>query len=105
MGYVVPFSIYPDWYHCKWNLPLPFINLASQKNFIALYHMWIYANKDLLNWFISEYPKHYTNKLDMWKWCIRFKNIKKIPYELIWELVSKITVQDRIYLYESKIKN
>lgn len=42
-GWVVPQSIYPNGYHCKTELPLPFINVASQKNFIALYHMGIYA--------------------------------------------------------------
>ena len=57
LGYVVPHSIYPSGYHCDPKLPLPFINLASQKNFIALYHMGIYANKNLESWFVSEYPK------------------------------------------------
>ena len=45
IGYVVPKSIYPDGYHCDPKLPLPFINIASQKNFVALYHSGIYANK------------------------------------------------------------
>ncbi len=52
LGYVVPHSIYPNGYHCDPKLPLPFIALASQKNFIALYHMGIYANPELLNWFV-----------------------------------------------------
>ena len=75
LGYVVPHSIYPSGYHCDPKLPLPFINLASQKNFIALYHMGIYANKNLESWFVSEYPKHVKSKLDMGKSCIRFKKM------------------------------
>lgn len=83
LAYVVPFSLYPAGYHCNPKLPLPFINLASQKNFIALYHMGIYADQALLDWFVAQYPKHCKNKLDMGKSCIRFKNIKQIPYQLI----------------------
>ena len=102
IGYVVPKSIYPNGYHCDTKLPLPFINLASQKNFIALYHMGIYADEKLLNWFVNEFPKHTKAKLDMGKSCIRFKKPEQIPFELIAELVSKISVQNWIDLYESK---
>lgn len=65
IGYVVPHSIYPDGYHCEPELPLPFINLASQKNHIAVYHSGIYADDDLLNWFTEEYKKQVPTKLDM----------------------------------------
>jgi len=102
VGYVVPKSIYPNGYHCDTKLPLPFINLASQKNFIALYHMGIYADEKLLNWFVNEFPKHTNVKLDMGKSCIRFKKPEQIPFELIAELVAKISVQNWIDLYESK---
>ena len=104
LGYVVPHSIYPSGYHCDPKLPLPFINLASQKNFIALYHMGIYANKNLETWFVSEYPKHVKTKLDMGKSCIRFKKMDQIPFELIGELVRKISVEDWIFCYENNLK-
>lgn len=104
IGYVVPHSLYPDGYHCDPKLPLPFINIASQKNFIALYHMGIYADKNLLDWFVSEYPKHSKLKLDMGKSCIRFKKADHIPFQLLGELVLKITVSDWITMYESNIK-
>lgn len=101
IGYVVPQSIYPNGYHCDPKLPLPFLNIAAQKNFISLYHMGIYANADLLNWFTSEFPKHSKLKLDMGKSCIRFKNGNSIPYALIGELVRKMDVADWIKTYES----
>ena len=104
IGYVVPHSQYPPGYHVKPELPLPFINIASQKNFIALYHMGIYADKELLDWFTSEYPKHCSTKLDMGKSCIRFKKMDQIPYSLIEELVKKVGVKDWIHLYEKSIK-
>jgi hypothetical protein len=104
IGYVVPHTLYQAGYHCDPTLPLPFINIASQKNFIALYHMGIYANPKLLDWFTAEYPKHCKAKLDMGKSCIRFKKLDQIPYTLIGELCKKITVQDWIENYESNLK-
>jgi hypothetical protein len=101
IGYVVPHSIYPNGYHCNPKLPLPFLNIAAQKNFIALYHMGIYANPYLLNWFTSEFPKHSKLKLNMGKGCIRFKYGSQIPYDLIGELVRRIEVSKWINLYES----
>lgn len=104
IGYFVPHSIYPQGYHVDPSQPLPFINLASQKNFIALYHMGIYAYPELLEWFQEEYPKYSSTKLDMGKSCIRFKNINKIPYELIAQLVTKMNVQEWITTYEEVVK-
>ena len=104
IGYVVPHAIYPAGYHCDTKLPLPFMNLASQKNFIAVYHMGIYANEDLMNWFITEYPKHCQRKLDMGKSCIRFKKIEEIPLELIGQLAAKMTVEEWIGVYERNLK-
>ncbi|TDE00985.1 DUF1801 domain-containing protein [Flavobacterium hiemivividum] len=104
IGYVVPFTIYPEGYHCNKELPLPFISIASQKNFIALYHMGIYASPALLKWFTDEYPKHTNLKLDMGKSCIRFKKIDQIPFDLIVELVRKMSVAEWIAAYEAQIK-
>lgn len=104
IGFVVPQSIYPDGYHCNPKLPLPFINIASQKNFISLYHMGIYANPELMKWFVEEYPKHCKRKLDMGKSCIRFKKMEEIPFELIGQLIQKMTVKEWIDIYESQLK-
>ncbi len=103
-GFVVPHSIYPSGYHCNPKEALPFINVASQKHFIGFYHMGLYANPELLKWFTDNYPKHAQTKLDMGKSCIRFKNMDQTPFELIGELVSKMTVEDWINLYEREIK-
>lgn len=103
-GWVIPHTKYPDGYHCDPKLPLPFLSLASQKNFIALYHSGVYADTALYDWFVAEYPKHCSRKLDMGKSCIRFKKIEEIPYELIGELVTKMTPEDFITIYENNIK-
>jgi len=104
LGYIVPHSIYPDGYHCKPTEPLPFAGIAQRKNSINFYHMGIYANAELLNWFVSEYPKYCKQKLDMGKSCIRFNKLDDIPYELIAKLMKKISVKDWINTYESKFK-
>lgn len=105
IGYVVPHSLYPAGYHCDPKLPLPFMSIASQKNFIALYHMGIYADNKLLDWFTEAYPQHCKTKLDMGKSCIRFKKINDIPYALIGALATKMTVQQWIDTYEAAFRH
>lgn len=104
IGYYVPHSIYPNGYHCDTKLPLPFMSFASQKNSINFYHMGIYANKDLYEWFVSEYSIFSKKKLDIGKSCMRFKREEDIPYQLIGQLVQKVSVQNWIETYESAFK-
>lgn len=104
IGYFISHEVYPNGYHCDPKQPLPFMSFASQKNSINFYHMGIYADKDLFDWFTSEFPKYSKKKLDMGKSCMRFKKPEDIPYELIRELVQKISAKDWIETYESKIK-
>ena len=105
IGYVIPHSLFPDGYHCDPKQPLPFMNIASQKGFIAVYHMGIYADEKLLKWFTTEYPKHSKTKLDMGKSCIRFKKPEQIPFELIAKLSKKVSANDWIETYVKQFKN
>ena len=104
LTYVVPFDLYPAGYHCAKDQELPFISIASQKNSINLYHMGIYADENLLNWFVAAYPQHCKSKLDMGKSCIRFKKPADIPYDLIAALCQKMTPDQWIALYEKNYK-
>ncbi len=104
LGYVVPHALYPDGYHCDPKLPLPFMSLAAQKHFYAVYHMGLYADPDLMAWFQSAYRDRVPTKLDMGKSCLRLKNPKHIPYELIGELAAKMTPQDWIERYEAGVR-
>lgn len=104
IGYFVPHSIYPDGYHCTPEIPLPFMSFASQKNSVNLYHMGLYSQKELYDWFVTEYPKHCKRKLDMGKSCIRFKHLDDIPFELIGELTAKMSVDEWINIYETNFK-
>lgn len=103
ISYVVPLSSYPKGYHVTPNTPLPFISLAAQKRHIAVYHMGIYADNALLSWFQEEYAKRVPTKLNMGKSCIRFTSTKNIPYDLIGELVSKMTPAEWVNRYEGEL--
>lgn len=100
IGWVVPHKLYPNGYHCDPKMPLPFMNIASQKNFIAVYHMGIYSDPTLLDWFTEKYAEENIGKLDMGKSCIRFKKMEKIPFKLIGELASKMNAKTWIDTYE-----
>jgi len=104
LGYVVPHSLYPPGYHCNPELPLPFMNIASQKNFISVYHMGVYADKATAKWLMTEYTKRTGKKVDSGKSCLRFKKPDDIPYELIGELASRITPKQWIAAYEKLYK-
>lgn len=104
VGFVVPKSIYPRGYHCNSKLPLPFINIGNKKSYITLHHLGLYTNRDLLHWFIEEYEKVCKYKLDMGKGCMRFKRMDDIPFDLIGELVGKISVTDWISSYENSLR-
>ncbi len=101
LGWVVPHKLYLAGYHCDPKTPLPFLNIASQKNHIAVYHMGIYSSGPLLDWFNAEWPKHSSKKLDMGKSCIRFKKPQDVPVALIGELAAKMTPQEWIDIYET----
>ena len=105
LGYCVPHSVYPAGYHCDPKQALPFMSVASQKNFIAVYHMGVYSDPKLLKWFTGEFAKHSKTKLYMGKSCMRFKKPEQIPFKLIGELAGKMTAQQWIETYESVFKN
>ncbi len=104
LGYVVPHTLYPAGYHCKPSEPLPFASIASQKNTINFYHMGMYADKKLYDWFVTEFPKHTSQKLDIGKSCVRFKKFDDIPYKLIGELMKKMSMKEWVTIYEGNLK-
>lgn len=103
IGYVVPHSKYPNGYHCNPKDPLPFMNVASQKNSINIYHMGIYGDPKLFKWFQEAHAKASPKKLDMGKSCIRYKKPEDIPFQLIGELASKVSMEKWIEMYESML--
>ncbi len=104
IGYVVPHKLYPKGYHANPKEPLPFMCLASQKNYFALYHMMMYQGV-LHDWFVEEWKKLSDKKLDMGKSCIRFKNPNDIPLDLIGKLASKVKPMQWVAVYEKSLNS
>ena len=105
IGWVVPHELYPPGYHCDPKLPLGYMALGSQKNYISLHAMCLYGNAKELDWFRAEWPKHSAKKLDMGKACIRFKKPEDVPLDLIAKLAGRITPEQWIAIYEKAIKS
>lgn len=101
-SWFVSLEDYPAGYHCQKNQPLPFLSVACTKSHIAIYHMGVYADADLYNWFVSAFEKETGKKPDMGKSCIRFKKPSDIPFALVGELVARMLPAEWISLYESK---
>ncbi len=104
-SWVVPHSLYGSGYHCDPKLPLPFLAVGIQKNSVNLYHMGIYADTELYNWFINEYDNLDLKKLDIGKSCMRFKKIEEFPKNLVGDLIQKTNPTDWINIYEKAFKN
>ncbi len=104
VGYVVPLRLFPRGYHCLPGQALPWVSIAAQKNHLAVYHMGLYADKELLDWFVAEYPKHSARKLDMGKSCLRFKKPEHVPWELLAELFRKRRPEQWVDLYSATLE-
>jgi len=94
--YVIPIDRYPNTYN---GLPLGYISLASQKNYMALYLMNVYSNKEIESNFKNRYIAS-GKKLDMGKSCVRFKKLEDLPLDLIGETIAMTSVDDFISVYE-----
>jgi hypothetical protein len=105
IGYVVPHALYPSGYHVDPKQPLPFINIASQKNHIAIYHLGIYSDPELMLWFKHEYANYSQTKLDIGKSCIRFRNPDQIPYVLLENWCEKLQLKNGLHVMNISARN
>ncbi|HEY4492029.1 MAG TPA: DUF1801 domain-containing protein [Acidobacteriota bacterium] len=94
--YQVPLKRLPDTYNGQ---PLCYAALASQKNYMALYLMSVYADKELERWFRQQF-RAAEKKLDMGKSCIRFRRLEDLPLEVIGQTIGKISLDEYIERYE-----
>ena len=102
IGWYVPHRIYPDGYHCDPSQPLPYIGLASQKNYISLYLMCIYGDEKLRKQFEKDWAAS-GRKLNMGKSCVRFKDVDDVPFDVIGRAVAAVPVKDFIAFYEANV--
>ena len=100
IGYYVPHAVYPAGYHCDPKQPLPFVCLASQKNYMSLYMGCVYGDHELARWFRAAWAKT-GKKLDMGVSCIRFKKLDDLPLEVVGEAIARMPVGKLIEFYET----
>ncbi len=100
IGYYIPLSRYPKTYNGQ---PLGYVALASQKNYISLYLMNVYGNKEIEGWFIESYKKS-GKRLDIGKSCVRFRKLEDLPLDIIEEAIARTSVDDFMSLYEESQK-
>ena len=96
ISYVVPLETYPVTYN---RLPLVYAGLASQKNYMSLYLMNIYAETGAEQWFVEGF-KARGKRLNMGKSCVRFKKLDDLPMDLVGMTIARTSVAQFIELYE-----
>ncbi len=104
IGYYVPHSVYPPGYHCDPRQPLPFANLASQKNHMALYLMCVYGDQDQRKRFEADWKKA-GKKLDMGKSCVRFKKLDDLALYVIGETIRRVSARKYIEICERAVSS
>lgn len=100
--FAVPFSIYPNGYHAKKDTPLPFIALALQSKTINLYHMGLYSDPVVLEWYQSRYQELIGKKPNMGKSCLRFSKIDESIITIVFELLQKQSFKEYVAYYDQK---
>ncbi len=103
IGYYVPHRVYPAGYHCNPKQPLPFICLASQKNYMSVYLGCVYGHPGRERWFRDAWAKT-GKKLDMGKACLRFRGLEDLALDVLGELIRRVPARAFIKEYESIIK-
>ncbi|KOX23190.1 hypothetical protein ADK67_21335 [Saccharothrix sp. NRRL B-16348] len=86
--YSVPLEVSGKTYNGQ---PLAYVSLASQKNYVSLYLMGVYGERE--QEFRSEFEAT-GRKLDMGKSCVRFKRVDDLPLDLIGREVARQGVAD-----------
>ena len=102
IGYFVPHSVYPAGYHCNPKQPLPFANLASQKQYVSVYLYCVYSDDRQADWFRKAWEKT-GKKLNMGKSRVRFRKLEDVPLKVIGQAVRRVPVSKFIATYEAAI--
>ena len=101
IGWTIPLSRYPDTYNKQ---PITYVALASQKNFYSLYLMGAFWSESQLEQLKAAF-KAAGKKLDMGKCCVHFQSPDDLPLEAIGKLISAISSEKWIEMYEeSRLK-
>lgn len=103
IGYYVPHRVYPAGYHCDPKQPLPFICLASQKNYMSVYLGCVYGSPERERWFRNAWARA-GKKLDMGKACLRFRKLEDLALDILGEAVRRVPARKFIDFYETAVQ-
>ena len=101
LGYVVPLKVFPAGYLNRKTEPLPYICLASQKNYMSIYLMSVYGDDE------TQFRKEYQaagKRLDMGKCCVRFRKLEDLPLDVIGRAVARYPMKKWIEICEASHK-
>jgi len=101
IGYYVPHSVYPPGYHCDPSQPLPFVCLASQKNYMSVYLGSVYGQEEKS--FREAWAKT-GKRLDMGKCCVRFRKLEDLVLDLIGDSIRQLPARKFIDYYERVLR-
>ena len=96
IGWSIPLSRHPDTYNKQ---PICYVALASQKNYCSLYLMGAHWSASQLEQLKTAF-KGAGKKLDMGKCCVHFETPDDLPLEAIGKLISAISSEKWIEIYE-----
>src|SRR5215813_10620894 len=96
IGWTIPLSRYPDTYNKQ---PICYVALSSQKNYCSLYLMGAFWSASQLEQLKATF-KAAGKKLDMGKCCVHFGSPDDLPLAGIGELISAISSEEWIEMYE-----
>lgn len=100
IGYAVPLKTFPKGYLGQKEVPLMYVGLGNQKNYMSLYLMNVYGNQEIAAWFKRNFVKG-GFKLDMGKSCVRFKSAEELNLSVIGQVIRKTSVKQYITAYEA----
>ncbi|MEO6594819.1 MAG: DUF1801 domain-containing protein [Planctomycetota bacterium] len=105
IGYCVPHRVFPAGYHCDEKQPLPFAALASQKNYMSVYLMGVYAESgnEHATWFREAWLDA-GKKIDMGKCCVRFKKLEDVALTVLGEAIRRMPVQRYVAMYAAALE-
>ena len=96
IGWYVPLETLPDTYNGQ---PLGLAGLASQKQYVSLYLMNVYGDRETERWFRERWAE--TGKpLNMGKSCVRFRRVEDVPLDLIGETIARHDLDSYLRHYE-----
>ena len=96
ISYQVPLSRVPNTYN---NQPLLYAAMASQKQYISLYLMSIYAFDGERERFEAAW-KATGKRFNVGKACIRFRSVEDVPLEVVRDALGRISVEKFIERYD-----